>query len=261
MELNIKKAFGSPFSDEKWYIKLIFPSIMAIFSLSSNVLVHEHKMAMFFILCLVLLLPGFVLSGFFLQFVHNEIHDETPLLPNLKSQILQYLKYGAKLLGLVLYYMITLGLIMCAIILILNIFIGIVIGICSALLHLQKPVMILLSTITSLIISIPIIIVWFSYFILLTGAFADNFNFKEAKNYKRIFSLLSKVKSEIAIYIVCLFIAIVIITLLPFLPKITLILAPIITAIIQFVLINLKAQVYKIAKGRLEIETIASQDA
>ena len=91
MQLDIKKAFLSPFSEEKWYIKLIFPSFMAIFSLISNILAQEHK-AEVLGLALITLLPFLVLYGFFAQFAHNEIHDELPLLPDLKTKVKQYFK-------------------------------------------------------------------------------------------------------------------------------------------------------------------------
>lgn len=246
MELDIKKAFHSPFSEEKWYLKLIFPVIMAAFNLISNVAVHEHKIAVI-ILILITILPNLVLIGFFTQFAHNEIWNEIPLLPSLKSKIKQYFSYGIKNLGLSICY----GIAFFIIGFVLSFVTGLVLGILCAILGLNKIIL----PIVSIIIFVPVLILLVAFMVLVKGAFADNFSFKEAMNYKRLFKLMSKVKSEIAIYLlltICLTIALVIIVLTLSLLKFTLILAPILMAIVGLISINLYAQVYKIAKSRLE---------
>lgn len=246
MDLEIKRAFLSPFSEEKWYLKLIFPAIMVAFSLISHLAVHEHKMAAI-ILMLITLLPNLVLYGFFAQFAHNEICDEIPLLPSLKSKVKQYFSYGVKNLGLSICY----GIAFFVICFVLSLVIGIMWGIMSAILGSNKIIL----QIAQIIIFVLVLIFMVAFMPLVQGAFADNFSFKEAWNYKRIFKLMLKVKSEIAIYLLlatCLTIALAIIVLILSLPKFTLILAPILTAIEQLISINLYAQVYKIAKSRLE---------
>lgn len=246
MDLEIKRAFLSPFSEEKWYIKLIFPVIMVAFSLISHLAVHEHKMAAI-ILMLITLLPNLVLYGFFAQFAHNEICNEIPLLPSLKSKIKQYFSYGLKGLGFTLCY----GIVFFIIGFMLSFVVGLVLGILSAMLGLNKIIL----PIALIIIFVPILILSVAFMVLVKGVFADNFSFKEALNYKRIFKLMAKVKSEIAIYMlfaICLMILIVISVLILSLFKFTLILAPILVTIGGLISVNLYAQVYKIAKSRLE---------
>lgn len=246
MQLDIKKAFLSPFSEEKWYIKLIFPAFMAIFSLISNILAQEHK-AEVLGLALITLLPFLVLYGFFAQFAHNEIHDELPLLPDLKTKVKQYFKYGLSLLGIILIYTIAFFIISFVISLIL----GFALGFTVAVLKLSKIII----PIVLAILLIPVLILTIAYMTLVEGSFVDNFNFNEALNFKKIYSLIFKVKSEIFVYIILAFgltIVLSIITIILAVPKITLILVPIVIAIQQLISINLKAQVYKIAKSRLE---------
>lgn len=254
MELNIKKAFLSPFSDEKWYIKLIFPSIMAIFSLLANAFSHTH-MKEVLLLSLIVFIPALVLSGFFLQFAHNEIHDETPLLPNLQSKAKEYFNYGLRIFGISLLYAITLGIVACIVLIVLNIILGIILGLIIIMLHLDRTALSLGSLIIFLITYIPILIFMFAYLIMLSGAFADNFNSSEARDYKRLYRLLTKVKVEMIIYFLlefCLIISVAIMIIILAIPKFTLVFAPIITAIIQLISMNLKAQIYKVAKSRLE---------
>lgn len=257
MELNIKKAFYSPFSDEKWYLKLIFPSIMAIFSLISNIAMHQHNNMAAIVSYLISFLPCLVLGGFFLQFAHNEIHDELPLLPNLKSKILQYFKYGLSIFGLALIYAIAFFVIA----FVISFISGFVLGVLFGILKFNKILLPILLT----IIFIPILLLVVSFMILLSGKYADNFNFKEALDYKKIWTLLSKTKSEIIIYIlliICLIILFLTFTIISSIIKFTLLLVPILIAILQLISMNLKAQIYKIAKSRLEnIDEIKTQDA
>lgn len=241
MELDIKKSFKVPFSQEKWYIKLIFPSIMAIFSLISNNLMQTNKPAVA-ILFLITLIPAIILNGFFLQFAHNEINDEYPLLPNLKSRIKEYLKYGAKYYGLIIIYAVILF------------FAGLLIGFASGFilgfLGLDKTLL----SILTIAIFLPLLILVCCYLILVYGVFSDKFNFKEAFMYKKIMSLLSKVKAEITVYLLVVFGLLIVLSamfMVLSIFKITLIIAPVLVAVQQLIAINLKAQVYKIAKTRL----------
>lgn len=258
MELNIKKAFLSPFSDEKWYIKLIFPAAVAFLGLFFNLAVlqqNNHKAA---IIMLIVLLPGIVCGGFFLQFAHNEIHDKLPLLPNLKFKLKEYLAYGVKLLSLFLLYSIVLSFIIGGIFFTFNIIFGIILGLFSVIFHISNTIMAIIACIIFGVIYIPMAIFMFIYLLLITGAFAYNFNFKEALDCKKILRMLPKVKSEMIIYIlleICFFIVLFIMMILLSLSNITLIVTPIaivIMTVIQFSSMNLKAQIYKIAKFRLE---------
>lgn len=247
MELNIKKAFCSPFSDEKWYIKLIFPSVMAVFSLLSQIAAHQHNHIVLIILMLITLIPGFVLWGFFAQFAHNEIHDQQPLLPDLKSNVNQYFKYGLKYLALILIY----AIIFFIICIVLGVVLGVSMGFASAIFNFGKMTNLIVTT----IVLVPVSMFIFAFFVFVQGMFVDNFDFEEALNYKKILNLLAEVHSEIIVYILLaagLVITLAILILLLSLPRFTLIFAPIVLALEQFISINLKAQVYKIAKSRLD---------
>lgn len=75
MQLNVKNAFLSPFSDEKWKSKLFILSLLLIASIG-------------------LLFPYWIFIGYCLQFMHNEIHNIKPLLPDWRSNFIKYLKHG-----------------------------------------------------------------------------------------------------------------------------------------------------------------------
>lgn len=248
MELNVKKAFCSPFSDEKWYLKLIFPSIMASFNLIPNAWLKQHPIE-FLVLFLIILIPSFALKGFFIQFAHNEIHDKSPLLPELKSNGKNFLKYGVKLVGVFVIYM----LIFLLIAFLAGLALGFVLGIISAFLHFKAMIPIIAA-----IVFIPLGILAAAFIILVECIFFDNFSFKEALNYKRAWGLLSKAKSEIMIYFLLMigvFIALALCFLILSFLKFTLILVPVLLAITQLISVNLKAQIYKTAKLRLEENT------
>lgn len=75
MKLDIKRAFLSPFSDEKWKSKIFILLLLAVTGL-------------------FLLFPFGIFIGYGLQFMHNEIHNIKPLLPDWHSNFIKYLKYG-----------------------------------------------------------------------------------------------------------------------------------------------------------------------
>lgn len=75
MKLDIKKAFLSPFSDEKWISKLV---ILTLFAWTG----------------LFLIFPFWIFIGYCLEFMHNEINNIKPLLPDWHSNFIKYLKYG-----------------------------------------------------------------------------------------------------------------------------------------------------------------------
>lgn len=244
MELNVKKAFRSPFSDEKWYMKLIFPSIVTFFGLLSNDLTPEYPFAAF-ILLVMLIIPTIVLSGFFAQFANNEIHDNFPLLPNIESKVKDFLEIGIKLLEVMIVYL----LIFLTIAIVIGIALGVILGIIASVLNFKALV-----PIVSTLCFIPLGVLALAFLAVVEGIFFDNFNFKESLDYKKALSLLSKVKLEIGFYILlftCLTIATSIINMLlsPFAPSLLLICF--LMAVVQMIFINIKAQIYKIAKERL----------
>jgi len=235
MNLNIKKAFLSPFSEEKWYLKLIFPIIMAACNLISTRGLHVPESTVM-IVSLISLVPSIILSGFFLQFEHNEIHDELPLLPVLNSKVNQYLIYGLNILGIALIY---------------AFFMLLLFVIWALFVKLSGPFAIIIGIVVILAILYLCIVLG-----LALSSYADEFKFKDSMSFKRINKLLAKAPAEIFIYILVatgLVILASIFNIILLMAKFTFILAPIYMAIIQLTLVDLKAQVYKVAKSRLVI--------
>lgn len=244
MELNVKKAFCSPFSDEKWYIKLIFPSVVTFLGLLSNNLTPQYPF-LAFILLVILLIPALVLSGFFAQFANNEIHDNSPLLPNIESKVKDFLEYGIKFLEVMIVYL----LVFLTIAVVIGIALGAILGIIASILNFKAIV-----PIVAALFFIPLGVLALAFLALVEGIFFDNFSFKESLDYKRALNLLSKVKLEIGFYILlfaCLSMATSIINALlsPFTPSLLIIC--VLMAVVQMIFINIKAQIYKIAKERL----------
>lgn len=241
MELNIKKAFLSPFSEEKWYLKLIFPTIMAAFALIYNFLSKEHKPEAI-ILGLLILIPGIILSGFLTQFTHNEINNKLPLLPELKTNIKKYLSYGLWTLLITLIYLFF--------IIVLYIIYS---ALFAFLIYLTKGNVYLIYILVTLSIILGIFL-GFSYAFAI-GSYADNLEISQIASIKKTFKLMSKAKAEIAIYLLlalALGAALGVITIILTIPRITIFLVPFFTALEQLISVNLSAQVYKIAKSRLE---------
>lgn len=250
MDLDIKRAFLSPFSDKKWYVKLIFPSIILLFwvtflnskSYIYKILTYNPSIFIFLIFALVL---SIIFAGFIVQFRHNAVYNLKPIIPDLKGNISEYFVQG---------------------------FISGIIN--SAYIILNKGLDLIghipVKGIKALILGIFLLLAYILFLIL--GAFsqniyADSFYFHKAFDYKRIFSLMSKVKKEIFIYFIFFFVSSVcfILILVPFAiisrhihMKTTyflILLYPIISiigVILCLILYHLQAQVYNIAKFRLE---------
>lgn len=233
MELDIKKAFRSPFSDKKWYVKLIFPYIMTIVSfiynpslnISNNILLP---------MSIIILIPNTILFGFYIQFQHNEINNKESLLPNLSGNLKDYFIYGIKALGISLIY----------------------ISICSLIFFGASAI----STIAGLISLLAVLILFIACF-LSQSCFADKFRFKDSVNLIKIFKLMSKGKIEIFIYALVTFQILITTNWLSKFTNIMFIIVSIIIVIMQLALMNLSAQMYKIAKVRLENTKTVAQDA
>lgn len=233
MQLDIKKAFKSPFTEEKWHVKLIFPFVMSLLSLITNVYYNDSSLTSLVINFLVIL-PGIILSGFYAQFGHNEIHDHLPLLPDLEGSIKNFLTYGIKLVGIMLIYFSL-------------VLVGSLLGL-SALAH---PSVL---TLFGLFLMVLGLFVGFPLAVMAEGIFFDNFSFKESIDYKKVFKLLSKVKMEVLLYIIaciCFMMIMSICTSIVTVLSVAIVLAAAVIALLQLALINFNAQIYKIAKSRL----------
>lgn len=234
MELDFKKAFKSAFLEEKWYTKLIFPFIMAILSLITNAFYKDTSMTSA-VINLLTIVPGIILSGFYAQFGHNEVHDKSPLLPDLEPNIMNFFTYGIKLVGIMLIYFSL-------------VFVGSLFGL-SAFAHPSA------FALFGLFLMIAGIFIGFPLAVIAEGLFFDNFNFKESLDIKKVFKLLTKVKMEVLLYIItciCFMMIMSILSSIVSLYGVALLFAAALVATIQLALINFNAQIYKIAKSKLE---------
>lgn len=234
MNLDIKKAFNSPFSEPQWYKKMIFPLALACLGIVSSPEMHLNKIVIA-VVFLLTLIPGFVLSGFFIKYLHNEIYDETPLLPVLKGNVKEYLINGLKFLGISLIY--------------LSVFV-IATLILIALTKTQSII-----SFVAIALYIFFAIIMFMIFFFSESAFADNYKFKDALDINRLQSLVVKVPKEIFITILIGFGLTILMSIIAGIAgvlNLKMITSAIIAVPIQFIMYNLNAQLYKIAKSKLD---------
>lgn len=259
MELDIKRAFLSPFSDIEWHINLSLLVFISIFaSLLRNNFSNLPQVFNHIIYAILFL----ILAGFYTQFQHNEINNEKPLLPKIKSKCIKYLKYGLNVsIITTLYIMVSVS------------FFGVFNAILSKFLlishipHISESILIALLVIGLLItiIFFFVLATFFSVWTLALCAYADFLKLNVNMNLFYLFKMIKYVKSEMFVYILILF------TLLcpflkyanPLLENINIIffIAQVILVYIQLILFNLAAQVYRLAKVRLANTEILAQDA
>lgn len=238
MQLDIKKAIKSPFSEKGWYLKMIFPFIMVV--LSSVGEKHLHIPNLYVgIVALITIIPNLILTGFFLQFQHNEINDKEPLLPVLKSNVSNYLNHGFKSIGFMLFYFIL--------------FLIVPMFICMFLTKTSTKTMIILA----IVLCCALLFLTYLLYMMAQNIYADKFCLEDAFNVKRVFNLISKVKMEILIYLLTAFLIIMMAAIIFYIFTIhfvivSIILIPVLITLAEFMLVDLQAQVYKIAKCRLE---------
>lgn len=238
MQLDIKKAIKSPFSDDKWYLKMIFPFIMVILSAVGEKHLHIPDLYVG-IIVLVTIIPNLILTGLFLQFQHNELHNEKPLLPILKNNITKYLKYGFKSLGFILYYFLLF--ILFAILIYIVVQMAIPKG----------------KEILEIILICILYFLFYLVYMVAQSAYADKFSLADAFNFNGILNLILKVKMEIFIYLLTSILIIMVAAIIFYIFMIhfvivSVILIPMLITLAEFMLVDLQAQVYKIGKYRLE---------
>lgn len=234
MNLEIKRAFTTPFGEEKWYLRLIFPFLVTLLAALGDK--HFHLPPILLVAIFVALIPlSLILSGFYLQFEHNEIHSEESLLPVLKDKWLDYLILGLKVTAIFISFLFV-----------------------ELLLFLPLVKLFKIETLTGTIFGMLLFVLMLFVGLILsfaTSSLADTFELKYGFNLSRILSLIPKVIVEIIVYLIlCVILAVAgsaIASLLK-LNTVGILLTPIVTVIVQFITVDLKAQVYKIAKFRLE---------
>ncbi len=232
MQLDIKKALQSPFSDEEWFVKLIFPIIVIILNALGSKYLNLpdlYKQIIF----LVAIIPNLILEGFFLQFMHNEIKNQNTLLPVLKVNVFNYLKYGVKSLSFTIYYMILFIL-------------------SFGLIYIFTEM-----TLLKFNVQVGIIISCISFFFFLIiylmaqSAYAENFKLGDAFDFYKLIRLVAKARNHILFFIVYSAIIILLYLFVFYWLAATIIgilLIPLLSTSVGLFLFNLQAQVYKIAK-------------
>lgn len=117
MQLDIKKAIKSPFSDEKWYLKTGLLFLITVFGLDPgfDAVIKKFTLVIKMInatfstgiegvtsnidVLTVILVPAFLFLsilalGYLLQFSHNEIKGISPIIPEWRKNIKKYLRSG-----------------------------------------------------------------------------------------------------------------------------------------------------------------------
>lgn len=254
MELDIKKAFLSPFSDKRWHLKLIFPCVtMTILLIIFDSLINVSEIVGYIIAPICFIAVIFIL-GFFVIFIHNEISNNKPLLPGIEVKLKDYFICGLISMGIFLIYSTP------------DYFLGLINHIPATATYntFTRVSLYLLSLILSIICAFSI------------NSYADSFHLKDAIRFKCIFKLMFKVKLEILIYLVLSFIlnnlasplGLGYIAAARHLHFTTIAFAiskditiPMVGNVFTLIFFNLQAQIYKIAKKRLEDKEIAIPEA
>lgn len=253
MQLDIKKAFLSPFSDKKWYQKLIFPIFMTfLISLIGGKILPQSYNGFLSVISIVSFL---ILSGYYIQFQHNEIHGEHPLLPNPKSKKMSYMKFGFFGAIISIFYLIA-GFLLMISPQAMAPFEVIFIDLSHASPISMHAIMVI--SVVSVVVTTFIGALLFISWMFSLNAYADYLEFNENVDFIRSLKMMSSVKWETFIFAL---IAVPIDILIMFLPQLLdmakainglFIIAVVFIVLIQLIEFNLGAQLYKIAKNKLE---------
>lgn len=86
MQLDIKKAFLSPFSGKGWFWKVTLFSVLAIIAETCNLNISRYSIIGLFL--------AMLLSGYSVNFIHNEINNINPILPAWRLNLKKFFKLG-----------------------------------------------------------------------------------------------------------------------------------------------------------------------
>lgn len=236
MKLDIINAIKTHFYDEKWYLKLILPTIIITLGM-----IFKDAFKNNFLLSAISYIPVIFVFGFYIQFMHNEINDKRPILPELK--IYDYFKSG--FFGSIIIFL--------YIVIMLLLFV-IISSILAGLSILFKNMLII--GLLAIILNIPIFLLSISLGFSLS-AYAETLSFTEKIDFLNTFRLMSIIKFEIFIFVLVSFFITASVDLL--FKNIRFIISPFIIVILQLILFGSMAQLYKIARNRLENKNIISQ--
>lgn len=108
MKLDIKKAFLSPFSDKDWFWKIsLFGYLSLIIEIISMQVDFKHINKINLSLWIFVAFPiAFVIMGYFIRFIHNEINDIKPLIPEWRLNLKKYFKTGLAILTAITSYLV-----------------------------------------------------------------------------------------------------------------------------------------------------------
>ncbi len=185
MSLDFKKAFLSPFMGKGWLPKLT----LITFILVTPAILHE--VISFWAYVFITIPVSFIMIGYFVQFIHNEIYDIIPLLPQWKLNFKRYFNQGFKYTGLIFTYT---GLLIS--VLFFTFFWPL-----EVLLKDYKSIQHMIFLITGIIFILTGSV--FSQFLMCF--YADILDFEECFNIKRIYKMFMGVKKEIIISILVYF--------------------------------------------------------
>jgi hypothetical protein len=231
MNFDIKKAFLSPFKTQGWFVKILIYCVLGV--ISTKFVGNKSYLSIIGIFSLIMI------TGYQIQFAHNEIHNKIPLLPEWKSNIKKYIKFGV--CG-------AFGLMYCTTI---SILIAIPIGL----------LLFCLGDIIAKFFSIILTTLFFFFLLIVLIVYSEKFELKDVVtlNLNKPFKLIWIAKKEFAISTIIgllLLTLCLVLALLLEMIHLGIILSVFIIELTQLINTNLFAQAYKIAKQRLNYTLI-----
>lgn len=270
MQIDIKKAFKFPFTENDWIQKLVIGSVFYFVSISIssfgeflnsfikhgnrynlNINPFEIILLLIFIIFLTLVSAAIkaIPAGYVLQSVHNEINNDNNLLPDWDSNFMLFFKRGLYLYLIGLIYTVSAIFILA---------IPTAIGFTIFFMYRNSPQISFIGIAFALAIIIPVVLFYILVIPFIQAAYAENFCFKDAFKLDRILVQISKVFPD---YLVIFLISVIVIPvmyagilfafavtcigicLLPFA-------IPFLMLPAQLIVTNLFAQAYRIAKSK-----------
>ncbi len=167
MKFEFIRACKTPFSDDKWFIKM---GILAILFIPAYISFFKSGTENNSLGNLLLLLANLIILGYSTIVAHNEIQNKAPILPdwNVSTVITNLIKYSVISIG---YLLILIPLFLIA----------------FGLLFANQALMALV-----IIILIPIVITYFVFTSIAFSLFYVDYNITDAFDFKKIFSFFKK---------------------------------------------------------------------
>ncbi|OGI17275.1 MAG: hypothetical protein A2287_07690 [Candidatus Melainabacteria bacterium RIFOXYA12_FULL_32_12] len=201
MGIDVKKSFRFIFSDSEWPQKIAIGGLFFfgafLVNIALNVILDRviipqlnlqltqfDKSMIQTVLDTLVNIPVLAFAmGYIIQSAHNEVKNETPLLPNWDSKFFNYFKTGF------IYYLINIGYYF--FIVLIAVIIGLLVMLFSLILNFNFNVSNAAGAIGGILGLLFAIVSPF-----ITLFYADNFNWKDAFKLREIFNAISKVFSD-----------------------------------------------------------------